>query len=109
MTNDVKRAYEWALNQNYQSVAAQYARILAEHISAAHEQEKEMGEWIITDGDSGSYELGIPSWIDVQCSKCRFKTGFEEGEYGWSAQDEGNKIPFAYCPNCGAKMEAPNE
>lgn len=32
MTDKQKQAYEWALNQQYQSVAAKYARTLAEYI-----------------------------------------------------------------------------
>lgn len=32
MTDEQKKAYEWALNQQYQSVAAGYARTLAEYI-----------------------------------------------------------------------------
>ena len=32
MTDEQKQAYEWALNQQYQSVAAKYARTLAEYI-----------------------------------------------------------------------------
>ena len=35
MNKDTARAYEWALNQNYQSVAARYAKTLAEHIKSA--------------------------------------------------------------------------
>ncbi len=30
MTEDQKQAYNWAKNQNFRSVAAQYAKILAE-------------------------------------------------------------------------------
>ncbi len=32
MTEDQKQAYNWAKNQNFRSVAAQYARILAEFV-----------------------------------------------------------------------------
>lgn len=34
MTSEQKDAYEWALNQNYQSVAAGYDKALAEYISS---------------------------------------------------------------------------
>jgi hypothetical protein len=36
MTAEQLRAYEWAINQNYQSVAAQYARTLAAALDAAN-------------------------------------------------------------------------
>ena len=47
MTGEVKKAYEWALNQNYQSIAARYARVLAESIrsAVAEEKAKEPCEW----------------------------------------------------------------
>lgn len=32
MTDKQKQAYGWALNQNYTSVAARYARVLAEYV-----------------------------------------------------------------------------
>jgi len=32
MDKQTRQAYEWALNQNYQSVAARYAKTLAKHI-----------------------------------------------------------------------------
>lgn len=32
MNKEQEIAYQWALNQNYQSVAARYARVLAEYI-----------------------------------------------------------------------------
>ena len=35
MTPEEKRAYEWALNQKFNSVAASYARILAQYIQRA--------------------------------------------------------------------------
>lgn len=34
MTPEEKQAYEWAINQNFPSVAARYARILAGRITA---------------------------------------------------------------------------
>lgn len=36
MNEDEKIAYEWAKNQNYQSVAAQYANILVGYIDYAN-------------------------------------------------------------------------
>ncbi len=39
MTNEEKAALEWALNQNYNSVAARYARILARHILKTEDTE----------------------------------------------------------------------
>lgn len=35
MTPEEQRAFEWALNQQYQSVSARYARILALYIQRA--------------------------------------------------------------------------
>lgn len=34
MTNEQKRAYEWAMKQNFQSVAARYAKVLAELVQS---------------------------------------------------------------------------
>lgn len=36
MNDEQNKAYEWAKNQNYQSVAAQYAKILAGVIDEMH-------------------------------------------------------------------------
>lgn len=36
MNEEEKQAYEWAKNQNYQSVAAKYARILIDYIDHAN-------------------------------------------------------------------------
>lgn len=41
---ELKIAYEWALNQQYTSVAARYARILAEHIRNVTNLSQDLGE-----------------------------------------------------------------
>lgn len=38
MTPEQKQAYEWAKNQNYSSVAARYAKALAEYIDLLEHQ-----------------------------------------------------------------------
>jgi len=37
MTEEEKQAYEWALSQRFESVAARYARILAQYIKRSLE------------------------------------------------------------------------
>lgn len=39
MTPDVKQALKWALNQDYRSVAAQYAKVLAEELEKMQEHQ----------------------------------------------------------------------
>ena len=36
MNEEEKLAYEWAKNQKYQSVAAQYAKILSDYIAVSY-------------------------------------------------------------------------
>ena len=65
MSEDERRAYEWALHQDFQSVAATYARILARYIerlpdeSSVNQTAKHAGA---VEGDSGQF------WY--YCAKC---------------------------------------
>lgn len=59
------------------------------------------GEWIVDECDT-SDDVPSCSWIDFHCSECNTDYGLEEGQYGWCRYE---KIPYNYCPNCGAKMD----
>ena len=58
------------------------------------------GEWVVDECDTTD---DVPSfaWIDFHCSECSTDYGLEEGQYGWCRYE---KIPYQYCPHCGAKM-----
>ena len=58
------------------------------------------GEWIVDECDSTD-DVPSRSWIDFHCSECNTDYGLEEGQYGWCRYE---KIPYQYCPNCGAKI-----
>lgn len=60
------------------------------------------GEWIVDECDTTD-DVPSSSWVDFHCSECSMEYGLEEGQYGW-CRDE--RIPYKYCPNCGAKMES---
>lgn len=59
------------------------------------------GEWIVDECDSTD-DVPSYSWICFHCSECNADYDLEEGQYGWCRYE---KIPYNYCPNCGAKME----
>jgi|GEM_PF-6082612 len=50
MTTEEKKAFEWALNQNYNSVAATYARILAKYIRNNAEEENRLEDMLFEMG-----------------------------------------------------------
>lgn len=58
------------------------------------------GEWIVDECDT-SDDVPSYSWIDFHCSECNTNYGLEEGQHSWCRYE---KIPYNYCPNCGAKM-----
>ena len=60
------------------------------------------GEWVVDECDTTD-DVPSFSWIDFHCSECNTDYGLEEGQYGWCSYE---KIPYKYCPNCGAKMES---
>jgi hypothetical protein len=60
------------------------------------------GEWVVDECDTTD-DVPSFSWIDFHCSECNTDYGLEEGQYGWCRYE---KIPYKYCPNCGAKMES---
>ncbi len=45
MNNKTKQAYDWAIGQNHRSVAAEYARTLAEHIKEIGDIEADYPNW----------------------------------------------------------------
>ena len=59
------------------------------------------GRWVVDECDTTD-DVPSSSWIDFHCSECNTDYGLEEGQYGWCRYE---KIPYQYCPNCGAKME----
>lgn len=59
------------------------------------------GEWIVDECDTAD-DVPSYSWIEFHCSECNTNYGLEEGQYSWCRYE---KIPYNYCPNCGAKME----
>ena len=62
------------------------------------------GEWIVDECDTTD-DVPSSSWIDFHCSECNTDYGLEEGQYGWYRYE---KIPYQYCPNCGANMTGEN-
>jgi len=60
------------------------------------------GEWVVDECDTTD-DVPSSSWIDFHCSECNTDYGLEEGQYGWCRYE---KIPYQYCPACGAKMES---
>ena len=62
------------------------------------------GEWVVDECDTTD-DVPNFSWIDFHCSECNADYGLEEGQYGWCRYE---KIPYQYCPNCGAKMVREN-
>jgi hypothetical protein len=64
MDENTRRAFEWASNQNYQSVAATYARTLAEYVKSV-----------------GGIEVDYPNW------QGRFPTITDAVKWHTSAQD----------------------
>jgi hypothetical protein len=59
------------------------------------------GEWVVDECDTTD-DVPSSSWIDFHCSECNTDYGLEEGQYGWCRYE---KIPYQYCPYCGAKMD----
>ena len=82
MNQEQRQAYEWAKNQDYQSVAARYAKILAGLIDEMNppnepltiEELREMdGEpvWIV---DVGPHKWYGPGWAIVDRDNCLVRT-----------------------------------
>lgn len=79
MTDEQKQAYEWALNQQYQSVAARYARTLAEYIRqerialknpqplTLEELRRMDGEWVWA--ISSDLDLTVSGWAYIVASQ----------------------------------------
>lgn len=68
MTQEQEQALEWALNQNYQSVAARYSKTLAEMYVKAEAELKEAVELIdrIRNDDTGDWSF-LMFFIDKWC------------------------------------------
>lgn len=68
MTEDEYKAYQWALNQNYQSVAARYAKILAKYI-----QKTDKSKFVESEGHAnwcgGGYTTNVEEGI--KCLVCQ--------------------------------------
>lgn len=56
MTQEEKQAYEWALNQEFNSVAARYARVLAKYIESMEAAQQSMK----ADGENGEQVEKVP-------------------------------------------------
>ena len=63
------------------------------------------GEWVVDECDTTD-DVPSSSWIDFHCSECSMDYGLEQGQYGWCRYE---RIPYKYCPNCGAKMDKRRE
>ena len=77
MTSDQKKAYEWAKNQNYPSVAARYAKELAGlvdelQVASCARQEQERNAPLTLDDLKHSLKFGYAVWL----------VGMEDGD-GW--------------------------
>ena len=71
---------------------------LVDFAPAVDAESARYGRWIVDECDTSD---GVPSysWINFHCSECNTDYGLEQGQYGWCRYE---KIPYNYCPNCGA-------
>lgn len=109
MTDKQKQAYEWALNQQYQSVAAKYARTLAEYIRQdriAHQNPQllTLDELREMDGEPQPVYLVSERYAEGNGWKiCHGMTDngmIDFGDEAWAAQvfDEGYVIAYRTKP-----------
>lgn len=98
----IKQFEEWVGESKYAWEKSVKRKL--QQIPAADVRPERHGEWIVDDVESsdGTYA----AYIEAHCSQCNFALGFENGEYGWYI---GDRIPFDYCPNCGAKMDVKDD
>lgn len=94
MTNEQRKAYEWAKNQKYTSVAAQYARTLAEAIDGISTQSED-NEKGCEYCNGGALENLILTHI-FEKPKIALRGG------GTPVQE--NERP-SICPNCGKRLK----
>ncbi len=80
---------------------------IMQNVPAADVKPVVHGRWGFVDGDTAEYESGHCGWAEYSCSVCGNEVAFEEGEYGFGSKEDENgvKIPFNYCPFCGAEMD----
>ena len=78
---------------------AQTAHIL-HSIPAADVREVKRGKWEYSFYDEDGLEI-----VECVCSACH---DYKESYAKW-LYDDGNRIWFNFCPNCGAKMKAEGE
>lgn len=76
---------------------------------AVNVQEVKLGKWVVIDEHQSNPDFYSSEYYDayitVRCSKCNISLTLRQREYGWFY---GDKFPFNYCPNCGAKMDEKN-
>lgn len=87
----------------YQGLEASKSQYLIEFLERAQTVDAVpvvRGEWIVDECDT-SDDVPSYAWIEFHCSECNADYGLEEGQYSWYRYE---KIPYNYCPNCGAKM-----
>lgn len=75
-------------------------KTIREWMKIIAEQEPQTGHWMRKTKVDGVYDIaGVKTWgIKCQCDKCDFTTIVIE-DFGY----------YKYCPNCRAKMVAPQE
>lgn len=114
MTSDQKKAYEWAKNQNYPSVAARYAKELAGlvdelQVASCARQEQERNASLTLD------ELrkmdGEPVWwwnksAKPVCTICVWDRFMKEpmfANYDWQSEDTLKLSKYKWLKKCGYK------
>jgi len=76
MTNEVEQAYQWAKNQNYPSVAARYAKVLADEIDRLN-KEKTSETGFVQCGCGGKARMTTAAGetgAAIECSECEIGT-----------------------------------
>jgi hypothetical protein len=93
VNTEQKTAYEWAKNQNYTSVAARYAKVLAE---------------VVDEKDAENERLKQTQKGCEYCTDLSRYKGFGYAEFfHQTAPDETYEIGIEvkFCPNCGRKLD----
>lgn len=107
MNAEQQRAYEWAKNQNYTSVAAQYAKTLAGVVDEQNKAVKPLR------GGRGMFGARN-KYLDLPAVTAALKAGdsVRSAEFCPSCKTEltvdvqmYDTVKVNYCPECGTKIE----
>lgn len=106
MNAEQQRAYEWAKNQNYTSVAARYAKLLAGLVDERNKAAKPLRGGRGMSGTRKKYldfsevAAGLKAGDSVRsaefCPNCKTELAAEAKMY--------DEVKVNYCPECGTKI-----